>query len=385
MARPKKEQVIAGRLSIDDMRKMINKKAGEELAFNLEEDNPVEVTDWIPTGSHILDCILTKGKKTGIPIGRFTELAGLSAVGKSFMAAKIAANAQQMGLDVVYFDAESALDPEFLRKAGCDVEKILYVQAKSVEFVLQTVEDLLGSNENRMLFILDSYAATPCDAELEGSYNPNESIALKPRIMSLGLRKLTQLLGNKQGTMIITNHLKTNIPRPGDPSARIEVMMNPFVAPGGVTVPYYYSHRLWLTGRKSKASYITNEAGYRIGSETKITLKKSRFGTEGRECSVKLVWGGDEVVFLDEEVYPDIISKSEHVTSGAWWTLRYEDGTEQRFRSSALHEEMKNEKFRKRILWIVEDELVTKFDKQIGDASNFYNIEQDETEAAVAV
>ena len=68
------------------------------------------------------------------------------------MAAQVAANAQKMGIDVVYFDSESAIDPAFLKRAGCDLDTLLYVQAQSVEFVLETIEDLLGSNENRMLF-----------------------------------------------------------------------------------------------------------------------------------------------------------------------------------------------------------------------------------------
>ncbi len=136
------KKVKTGRLSIEEMRKMINKKAGADVAHNLNEDNPTEVNDWIPTGSRWLDSIICKGKLAGIPVGKVTEIAGLEATGKSYMAAQVAANAQKMGIDVVYFDSESAIDPTFLERTGCDDNTILYVQAQSVEFVLETIEDL---------------------------------------------------------------------------------------------------------------------------------------------------------------------------------------------------------------------------------------------------
>ena len=126
----KKEQTEqAGKISISDMRNMINKKLGREVAFNLEEENPTEVSEWISTGSRWLDSIICRGKLAGIPVGKLSELSGLEGSGKSYMAAQIAANAQKKGISVVYFDSESAIDPEFLVKAGCDVDKLLYVQA----------------------------------------------------------------------------------------------------------------------------------------------------------------------------------------------------------------------------------------------------------------
>ena len=148
MARAKKTK--AGKLSIDQMRQLINKKAGIEVAHNLTEDNPTQVKDWIPTGSRWLDSIVCRGQLAGIPVGKIVEIAGLESSGKSYMAAQVAANAQKMGIDVIYFDSESAIDPAFLERTGCDVASLLYIQAASVEFVLETIEDLLASNENQM-------------------------------------------------------------------------------------------------------------------------------------------------------------------------------------------------------------------------------------------
>ena len=87
MVKPK-----TGALDVDSIRKLLNKKAGREIAHSLKEDNPTEVKEWIPTGSRWLDSIICKGNLAGIPVGKVVEIAGLEATGKSFMAAQIAGN-----------------------------------------------------------------------------------------------------------------------------------------------------------------------------------------------------------------------------------------------------------------------------------------------------
>ena len=99
----------AGKLNMAEMRKLLNKKAGIQVAHDLSSDNPTEVKEWIPTGSRWLDSIICKGQVAGIPVGKVTEIAGLESTGKSYMAAQIAANAQKQGKLVVYFDSESAI------------------------------------------------------------------------------------------------------------------------------------------------------------------------------------------------------------------------------------------------------------------------------------
>ena len=140
-----------GGLSTKDIIASLNKASGGVVAYNLSEDNPTEVKEWIPTGSRWLDSIACKGRYAGIPVGKISEIAGLEATGKSFMAAQVAANAQKMGCRVAYFDSESAIDPDFLRKAGCDLDDeekgLIYVQAHSVEMVMETIENLLKMPE----------------------------------------------------------------------------------------------------------------------------------------------------------------------------------------------------------------------------------------------
>ena len=368
---PRTRKSNAGKLSITDMRKLINKKAGHKVAHDLTEDNPTAVKDWIPTGSRWLDSIIRRGQLAGIPIGKIVEIAGLEATGKSFMAAQVAANAQKMGIDVIYFDSESAIDPTFLERAGCDLENLLYVQAASVEFVLETIEELLGSNDNRMLFIWDSLALTPAVSDVEGDFNPQSSMAVKARILAKGMSKLTVPIANCQSTFLVLNQLKTNITR--SPS---ETMTTPYVTPGGKAMIYAYSLRIWLTGRKAKASFITDKNGFRIGSEVKVKLEKSRFGTQGRQCNFKILWG-DEIGIQDEESWFDAIKSSGKLTSsGAWYSLDMGDGNIKKFQPSKWTDCMQEKDFRERVINIMDEEIVKKFDKREGSASAFYESEE---------
>jgi len=359
------------------MRNLINKKLGANLAHDLRGDNPTEVKDWIPTGSRWLDSIVCRGKLAGIPAGKIVEIAGLESTGKSYMAAQIAANAQKKDIDVIYFDSESAVDPEFLKSAGCDLERLLYIQAQSVEFVLETIEELLGSNENKMLFIWDSLALTPAISDVDGDFNPQSSMAVKARILSKAMSKLTVPIANSQSTLLILNQLKTNITNNVS-----EAMTTPYVTPGGKALTYAYSLRIWLTSRKAKASFITDERGFRIGSEVKCTLKKSRFGTQGRQCTFKILWGGD-VFIQDEESWFEAIKSSKNIDQrGAWYNIIHEDGTTEKFQAAKWAEKLKNKKFRNRVLQIMDEEVIMRFEKRDGDAISFYDIDEEGEENA---
>jgi len=363
-----------GKLSSADMRKILNKKAGMNVAHNLNEDSPTIVKDWIPTGSRWLDSITCRGKLAGIPVGKIVEIAGLESTGKSYMAAQIAANAQKKGIDVIYFDSESAIDPGFLEKTGCNVENIIYVQASSVEYVLGAIEELLGNNENRMLFIWDSLALTPSVSDIEGDFNPQSSMAVKPRILSKGMSKLTVPIANSQSTLLVLNQLKTNIT-----SNIAEALTTPYFTPGGKAMIYAYSLRVWLTGRKAKNSFIYDDKGFRIGSEVKVKLEKSRFGTQGRNCNFKILWG-DEVGVQDEESWLEAIKGSESLKqSGAWFELCYDDGTSEKFQAAKWVEKLQDEKFRNRALEVMDEEIIRKFDDRTGNAADYYEKEEEST------
>ena len=351
-----------GKINIAEMKKFINKSVGLDVAHDLREDNPTEVKEWIPTGSRWLDSIICRGKMAGIPVGKITELAGLSSAGKSFMACQIAAEAQKMGHCVVYFDAESAIDPDFLTKCGIDTsDDFMYVQAVSVEKVLETIEDLMSRYpETQFFFVWDSIAATTSEKELESDFNPQSTMAVKPRIFSKAFPKLTIPLANQQCTLLLINQLKTNITM-----NVAEAMTTPYIAPGGKAIEYFSSMRIWLTKRKAKASYVTDNSGLRIGSEVKCKIEKSRFGSEGRTCGFKILWGKD-VGVQDEESWLEALklSGSDRFTSGAWMKLRARDGKEYKFQRSQWIDKLKEPDFRQAVLDIMDEEIIKKFESE---------------------
>lgn len=373
----KKTQEKAGKLSVKELQQLMNKKAGSNIVHILNEDNPTEVKQWIPTGSTWLDSIICRGKVTGLPVGKIIELAGEESTGKSYMAAQIAKNAQKMGITPVYLDSESAISPEFLADIGCDLENLLYVQAVSVERTLETIEDLIKTGDQQFLFIWDSMALTPTVSDVEGDFNPQSTMAVKPRILSKGLSKLIIPIAQSQSTLLILNQLKLNLAAEGNP--KYLTQSQKYFTPGGKALAYAYSLRIWLTGSKAKDSFVLDEKGYRVGSLVKARLEKSRFGSQGRVCEFKIQWAGKGPFgVLDDESLMTAIEKSEHFSTGAWHSLRYADGTEDKFRKDDWVVKMREEKFRARVMELLDEEVVRKFDERTGDASDFYNQRPDD-------
>lgn len=335
---------------LDKFRSLINKKAGFEASFSLEEPNPTDVKKWITTGSRWLDRIVCAGKVAGIPMGKIVEVAGTPSTGKSYMAMQIGANAVKEGIDVVYFDSESALDSNFIRKIGLNPDSFLYVQASSVEFVLGTIEQLLAENSNPMMFIWDSLAQTPTEKDVESDFDPQSQIAMKARVLSRGFQKLTVPIANHGSTLLIVNQLKTNI---GD-------QFNPWFTPGGKSPAYSYSLRIWLTISNTKKNRIEDEAGNQVGSLVTAKIEKSRFGCLNRAAQFRIMWGGkEEVAIQDQESWLEIIKSSKYFeASGAWFTLKYPDGTEEKFQTAGWLEKLQNEKFREHVLAIIDEVLL---------------------------
>ncbi len=349
----------AGKIDLSAMRKRMNKIAGMEVAYDLNEQNPAEVDEWIPTGSSWLDRIIKPGIVAGIPVGKFTEIAGLSGVGKSFMAVQIAANAQKMGIQVVYFDAESSLDTEFLAAGGIDTSEMIYVQAISVEKTFESIETIMSDYpKTKFLFIWDSLAATPTEKDLD--YDPQSTMAFKARVMGKALSRLTVALANRNCALVILNQLKTNIT-----SNRSEFLTTPYFAPGGKALEYHSSLRIWLTSRKAKNSFVYDENDYRIGSETKALIKKSRFGSLGRSCHFKILWGHGHVGVADEDSWLDVLrecsSEERFRNSGAWYYLKDSKGKELKFQQKQWKKKLEDKEFKKAVVDAIDEALVTNF------------------------
>ena len=362
----------SNKLGIKGIAAALNKKSGMTVAHTMSDANPSEVSDWIPTGCTWLDGIICRGKMAGIPVGRITEIAGLEGSGKSYMAAQVAASATKKGFQVIYFDSEAALDFNFLKKVGVDSSLFLRVTPQSVEDMFETIEMTLAQGEENTVFIWDSLANTPTRSDNSGTFNPQETMALKARIISKAMQMLTTPLNQTNSTFLVLNQLKTHIARPGD---HVAAMIDPYVTPGGKSMQYAASLRIYLTGRKAKASYILDDNGYRIGSEVKAKIKKSRFASDGRECVFKILWGDEVRIQNDESVF-EAIRRSDRVkNSGAWYTMIHSDGKQEKFQSKMWLEKMSDDKFRATAMEIFEEEIVLKFANRVGNSSEFYDLD----------
>lgn len=372
-----KKQQEVGKINIKDVMKIVNAKG---TSFSLKQQSPTEVKEWIPTGSKWLDGIIKKGGWGGIPVGKITEIAGLEASGKSFLAALIASRAQKMGYVVVYFDSESAVDPDFLERIGIDLdeEKFIYVQAASTEQVYETIEQLMAEaieSKVKYLFIHDSLANTATDSDVEDeemTAGPTSGWA-KCKVLTKAFKKITIPLANGNHALIVCNQLKPKIS-----SDRADVLTDPYYTPGGQAPVYAYSLRIWLTKRKAKAAFVLDKNGYRIGSEVKVRLKKSRFGSEGRECTFKILWGIENPRIGDEDSWFEVVKldkkKYSQPTKG-WHQIE-----DQKFRESEWMEMLKDEKFKKNVISILEDVLITKFANREGNADDYYNVDRETDE-----
>ena len=368
----------AGNSLVSDLRSELNKAAKENIAYDLHGDNPTDVKTWISTGSTLLDYIISNRRDGGIPVGKLTTIAGESASGKSLVVTQILANTQKMGGVAVYIDTENAASPDFMEQLGLDTKNnFMYVQPGTIEEVFETIERLIGlirvkAPDRLVCIVWDSVAGTPVKAEIEGDYDPNSRIGLTAKALAKGMRKVTEALGKEQIAVVFTNQLKTNIP--SGPNARIVAMTTPYMTPGGKAMHYSYSLRIWLTGRKAKSAFIEDDKGFRIGSEVKVKLEKSRFGTQGRNCAFRILWGTEDIGVRDEESWFDAVKSSEHLTSaGAWYTLKMPDGYEKKFQPSKWTELIHaDEEFKNNIIKLMDEEVVQKFDRREGSAEQFY-------------
>jgi recombination protein RecA len=377
MAKKEKDgEVAPGKIDLSAMRKLIDKKAGHKVTYDLRDDNPADVNYWIPTGSTWLDAIICRGKMGGLPGGRIIEVAGLPSTGKSYMAMQFIANGQKMGLVPVYADPEDALDSSFMERAGVDLDKVIYMQPANLESWLEAIEDLMKIHPHKFLFILDSLAATPTKSDVKGDYDPNSSVGKKARVLSLAFQKLRPMLAATDSTLVVLNQLKTNISgladAPGGP--KYATITQKYITPGGKAPEYWASLRIWLTSSSSKKQNVYDDKNYRIGSYVKARLVKSRFGTQDRFAEFKILWG-DTVGVMDDESLLEAIKSSDYLQTGAWNKLLNEDGSElakwQGLETGFVKHMNETPGFKERVMEILEEEVILKFDRREGDGNDF--------------
>lgn len=214
---------------LDAAIKQIQEKYGEGAIMRLGEHDRVDI-DTISTGSFALDHALGVG---GLPRGRIVELFGPESSGKTTLALHVVREAQKKGGLAAYVDAEHAMDPEYAKHIGVNIDELLISQPDTGEQALEIVESLVRSHAVDVI-VVDSVAALVPRAEIEGEMG-QQHVGLQARLMSHALRKLTAIVAHSNVVIIFINQLRMQIGM---------MWGNPETTPGGKALKFYASVRI---------------------------------------------------------------------------------------------------------------------------------------------
>jgi len=311
-----------------------NKDGGKIAYFLDEQENPAEISDWISTGSSILDLAISNRPHGGLPVGKMIEFNGLEGTGKSLLSAHVVADTQKKGGIAVVIDTENAAAPEFWKSLGVDLSKLLYVQCETVEDIFEKMEQMIGivrkSNKDRILtIIVDSVAAASTKVELESDHGKDGYATGKSIIISKAMRKITTMIGRQKVLTVFTNQLRQNI--------NAMAFGDKYVVSGGKSLAYHCSVRVRLnnTGKLKKGEEV-------IGNECKALVVKNRMGPPQRQASFDIYFDSG---IADYGSWIKVLKENDLVKQGgAYYTYKKDDGTEWKFQSKDFVQIMKNDK-----------------------------------------
>ncbi|MHA6763210.1 recombinase RecA [Streptacidiphilus sp. PAMC 29251] len=269
---------------------------GSVMRLGDEPRAPIEV---IPTGSVALDIALGVG---GLPRGRVVEVYGPESSGKTTLTLHAVANAQKAGGIVAFIDAEHALDPDYAKKLGVDLDALLISQPDTGEQALEITDMLIRSGAVDLI-VIDSVAALVPRAEIEGEMGDSH-VGLQARLMSQALRKITGALSQSNTTLIFINQLRE----------KVGVMFgSPETTTGGRALKFYASVRLDI--RRIETLKDGTEA---VGNRTRVKVVKNKVASPFKQAEFDIIYGqgiSREGGLIDMGVEQGFVRKA-----GAWYT-----------------------------------------------------------------